>query len=369
MSPVVALELPGPPELVSGDARQMGRTIAAKRYFAGPENRALLSVVQRLIASSNGAGIDDLLRRMSPVSLVGPPGCGKTHLAQGVAAAWAAGGEQTDPDGVAVLCISANDFRRRLDEAIRGEAVAQFRARVRSLRLLVLEDLHRATAAGHFRDELTETLDAIHASGGVVLATMTKPLSESPSFDRQLISRFAGGLVVEVAPLSQETRSELLRQALADAGCRVDASAIGELSASLSGDARRVLQTAAAVRERFGRRRPVGREQAKAFLSDEANGATPPLREIATTVCRYYRLPMREVRSSSRKQHVVLARSVAVYLARQLTPLSYEEIGRFFGGRDHTTIMHNYQRIDARVSTDRALRSALEDIRATLPGA
>ena len=321
------------------------------------------------MASSNGAGIDDLLRRLSPVSLVGPPGCGKTHLAEGVAEAWRAGSRESDPDGASVLCLAAGDFRRRLDEAIRRDTVNEFRTRLRGVRLLVLEDLHRVGGADHFREELAATLDAIHASGGVVLATMTKPLSESPSFDRQLISRFAGGLVVEVAPLSQATRAELLRRALSDAGCRVDAAAIGELSASLSGDARRVLQTAAAVRERFGRRNSIGREQAKAFLSEKASETSPPLRDIAATVSRYYRLSLREVRSSSRKQHVVLARSVAIYLARQLTPLSYEEIGRFFGGRDHTTIMHNYQRIEARVPTDRALRSALEDLRITLPGA
>ena len=77
---------------------------------------------------------------------------------------------------------------------------------------------------------------------------------------------------------------------------------------------------------------------------------------------RYYSMPLRQLRSSSRKAPVVLARAVTIYLARQLTPLSYDEIGRYLGGRDHTTVMHNYNRINKRMPTDRALRSAIDDL-------
>ena len=79
-------------------------------------------------------------------------------------------------------------------------------------------------------------------------------------------------------------------------------------------------------------------------------------------MARYYSLPVRTLRSSSRKAPIVLARAVAIYFARQLTPLSYDEIGRYLGGRDHTTVLHNHRRIEAGLKKDRALRSAIEDL-------
>lgn len=368
MSTVTSIELPlapRSPEASGPRPRAVRGAAASRRFVAGPENRSVVAVVQRLLIPSDD---DRQLLAWSPISFVGPSGCGKTHLARGVAGVWSErfGGE----GGEDVLCLSANDLRRQLDDAIRRHEVAAFRDRIRGLRLLVIEDLHRATGAAHFRQELAATLDALREAGGLVVATMTKPLSESRSFDRQLISRFAAGLTVDVAPLALEARTELLRLALEDQSCQADTTAVAEVSAALSSDARRVIQVAGQMRERFGTRRTIGRDEAKAFLAERAAGATsPPLREIAAAASRYYKIPLRDLRSSSRRQHVVLARSLAIYLARQLTPLSYDEIGRYFGGRDHTTIMHNYQRIDARLGGDRALRAAVEEVRAALGAA
>ena len=356
---VTSLDLPGlrfsPPSTAGDGARTKG-TQKPDSYVAGSENRALVTTIEALLAGADGTGSERLAHR-SPVSLIGPTGCGKSHLAQGIAAAWT---EQLGDENV--LCLTSTDLRRRLDEAIRLHTVAGFRDRVRSLRLLVIEDLHRTAAAPHFLEELTATLDDLRENGGLVLATSAKPFSEIRALDHSLISRFVAGLAVEIAPLSLESRAELLQQALTATGGRVEPAAATKVSATLSGDARRVLGTAAAMSDRFGRR-PIGTGQAKQFLAEQAKGTSPPLREIAAAAGRYYKLPLRELRSSSRKQHVVLARSVAIFLARQLTPLSYEEIGQFFGGRDHTTIIHNNQKIESQLTDNRALRLAIEEVR------
>jgi chromosomal replication initiator protein len=271
-----------------------------------------------------------------------------------VSAAWRAA--TPDADG-GVLSLSIGDFRRRLDEAIATHQVDSFRGRIRAARLIVLEDLHRAPKSRHLHDELLATLDAAAESGAVVLATSTKPLSESPAFGRALLSRFAAGLTLELNPASPEARAELLRRTLEAGGRRVDATAVAELGDSL---ATKFLQ-------RFGPRQPIGRDQVQEFLAEERGGnPSPAIATIASTVARYYGLPVREVRSSSRKQAVVLARAVAIYVARELTPLSYEDLGRYFGGRDHTTVMHNYQRITQRLPKDRALGSAIDDVRRSL---
>lgn len=358
MPHVTSLDLPGlrfTPPSTAGDCARTKGTQTPNCYVAGSENRALINTIQKLLAAADGSD-SARLAQWSPVSLIGPTGCGKSHLAQGVVAAWT---EQLGEDSV--LCLTSTDLRRRLDEAIRLHSVAAFRDRIRSLKLLVIEDLHRTAAAPHFLEELTATLDALRENGGLVLTTSAKPFSEIRALGHSLISRFVAGLAVEIAPLSLESRAELLNQTLTATGSLVEPTAAAEISATLSGDARRVLGIAAALSDRFGRR-PIGTDQAKQFLAEQEKGTSPPLREIAAAAGRYYKLPVRELRSSSRKQHVVLARSVAIYLARQLTPLSYEDIGQFFGGRDHTTIMHNNQKIENQITNNRALRLAIEEV-------
>ncbi|MGL4511926.1 MAG: helix-turn-helix domain-containing protein [Lacipirellulaceae bacterium] len=380
MTSILALELPATVgaravEAPAGRARPAAgkraasstrahRAAPAPFYVAGPENRLPYEAVATLLAAANDPQALATASRWSPVVLGGPTGSGKSLLARGVFAAWR---ERFGDDEV--LSLSIGDFRRRLDEAIASHRVEQFRERVRSSRLLVLEDLHRAPKSRHLHDELVATLDAAGESGALVVATTGKPLSESPAFGRALLSRFAAGLTLELSPPSTDARTELLRRTLEAGGRKVDAAALAELGDSLSTDGRRVLRVATKLLQRFGPRQAIGRDEVQTFVAEERGAdPSPAIATITSTVARYYALPVREVRSSSRKQPVVLARAVAIYVARELTPLSYEELGRYFGGRDHTTVMHNYQRITQRLPKDRALRSAIEDVRRSLGG-
>lgn len=359
MSGVLSLDLPGLGYASAPTARRnatTARELAPPCYIAGDENRLVAAAVARLLAAPRQGQAEWGL-----VLFVGSVGCGKSHLARGIAAAWEAkvGEGQT-------LVFSATEFRQRLDEAVRTQKIDAFRARVRGVKLLVVEDLHQLHDSAHVRDELRSTIDELRVRGSLLVATSTKPHCEISSLDRGLISRFSEGLTLDVAPLSVESRAELLRQSLQAGGCQLDPPAAQELSAAISGDARRVLGAAARLRERFASVGRINQQLAQAFISDERRPASPPLRDIATSVARYYGLAVTTMRSSTRKQSVVLARAVAIYLAREFTPLSYDEIGRFFGGRDHTTIMHNYQRIDSALATDHALRAAVNELRQNL---
>lgn len=371
MSTVTALPLPGPTPHGAGSSRSARRhNDPPATYFAGPENRLAVRAITRLLEAAERGG-EGLPESWSPVALIGPSGSGKSALAQSVFQAWSQseGGKHAEH----TLSLTAVDFRRRLDEAIGASAsseqsIADFRSRMRGLRLLVLEDLHRLTPKTHILQELVATLDALDQSGGLLLATSLRPLTEIAGLPHSLISRFAGGLTIDIAPPALEARTELLRESAQQTGCQIEPAAAVELADSIPGDARRVTQVAELLRERFGARRKIGRRQARAFLEEQQRPGSPALRDITTTVARYYSLSVRNMRSSSRKQSVVLARAVAIFLARELTPLSYEDIGRYFGGRDHTTIMHNHSRISSRLAKDRALRSAIEELRTAISG-
>lgn len=299
----------------------------------------------------------------NPLTLIGPPGSGKSLLSGGIAAARA--GIHGDD---AVLMVSALDLRRRLERAVGAERtepgfVAALAERLAGVRLLVVEDLEGLAESALAVDFLTSTVERLVGGDGAVVITVGRPLGEVHGLSPRLVGRLAAGLMLEVAAPAESARCELLTATLAAAGRHVEPGAAAELAAWLPADARRVLAVAKQLCERFGSRHALSRSEARAFMAEGSRSeSSMPLADIATTVARYYAMPLRTLRSSSRKAPVVLARAVAIYLARQLTPLSYEDIGRYLGGRDHTTVMHNFKRISLRVPSDRALRAAVDDL-------
>lgn len=327
-------------------------------YYAGPENQAVRAIVARLIAAAG-----DGRHVPSPVTLIGPPGCGKSLLASGVAGAWIDRHGEDD-----VLSVSGVDLRRQLERAIQTEkdqpgAVGELADRLAELRLLVIEDLDGLAASPATVALLVATIDRLADSSAPLLLTCSKPLGETAGLDARIVSRLASGLTLEVAAPAVAAREELLTAGLTALGSRIEKPAANDVAAWLAADARRVLAAAEQLHRRFGVRKTIGREEVRHFIADATlDESSLPLAEIATVVARYYSMPLRKLRSSSRKAPVVLARAMAIYLARQLTPLSYDEIGRYLGGRDHTTVMHNYNRINNRVPKDRAMRSALDDL-------
>ena len=336
------------------------REEGAPTYFAGPENHLVVEAIGRLIAAkdrSPGA------MSPGPVTLIGPPGCGKSLLASGVEAAW------TDSAGAdAVLALTGVDLRRRLERALISErkapgSVACMADRIANVRLLIVENLEGLAESEEAVHLLTASIDRLIATGARVLVTAGKPLGEVAGFSARLVGRLAAGLTLEVAAPAEATRKELLTASLHAYGGQIEGQAASDLAAWVTADARRVLSIAEQLYQRFGTKTVIGRREAKAFVSESIrDDASTSLADIVSTVGRYYRMPLRTLRSSSRKAPVVLARAVAIYLARHLTPLSYEEIGRYLGGRDHTTVMHNYNRIERRAPGDRALRSAIDDL-------
>lgn len=366
-------------------------------FIAGPENRLLVAVMNQLIAQLhrgdevNRGEQDDGAQIPCPLLLIGPHGSGKTHLARGIVELWR---QQRGDD--AAECLTAADFGHQLSAAIHRQGnsrasddddradeqhyeVRDWRRTLRRRQVLAIDDIHRlgpAPAHGaphrpalnqqsmHRQTELRNTLDAITQRGGLLLLTATGPLAETTCFDRPLLSRLTSGLTLEIAPPGRAARRELLDQAAAALGCQLDGDALETLAERLPPEPPRVLRAAVELRRRAGTRIDV--RAAERLLEDDKPKNSPPVADILRVVARYHKLPLKVLTSASRRQSVVAARAVAIYLARELTPLSYAEIGAALGGRDHTTIMHNYRRIDRGLAKDRALRSAVEELRRLL---
>jgi chromosomal replication initiator protein len=356
------LPLPGRTFVASGMAAAIDSASATLPSFvAGPENRLVAAAFDRLLSQH----LPDRERRRptSLFALYGPSGTGKTHLARGVVRYWQqrCGAESGE-------YLTSTDFRRELADAIEAKCVDEFRQRLRTRRLLALDDLDKLPDDPHLLEELRNTLDALDECGSIVIVTSARPASALSNLSPDLQSRLAAGLVLQLAPPGGAARQRLVQQAAAALHRSVSDAAANGLAGAISGTASDIF---GAVLELCANLPPSASDgmvtdaQADDYLASR-NARRPSLREIVSVVSKYYRVPQKVLKSSSRKQSAVYARATAVYLARELAGLSYENIGAALGGRDHTTMMHSYSKIRQASLHDLATREALEELRRIL---
>jgi chromosomal replication initiator protein len=334
-------------------------------FVAGPENRLVAATFRRLFGQLtlphdeiSGPKSGESFPRL--IALFGASGTGKTHLSRGLVRRW----QECRGDGSADY-VTAQDFRQQLVEAMDRDAVAAFRHRIRSRELLVIEDLHRLPNDEYLLHELRFTLDAYEESTGVVLVTSHRPVTALGNLSPDMRSRLASGLMLQLAAPGKAARARIVQHMAAMLRQPLSEEAVSQLAAGLRGTASQLIGALYEMYAALPATTSAGVEHTTRLLASRAS-RQPALSEIVSIVAKYYALPQKQLKSSSRKHAVVQGRATIIYLARELSGASYEEIGRALGGRDHTTIMHNYKKIDRDRQRDLATQEALDDLRRIL---
>ena len=333
---------------------------SALDFIAGPENRLAAVAVASLL--------EETPSRFNPLVIHGPSGTGKTHLAYGLAQSWAArrdGPESNSADDIVYL--PAIDFANDLAAAIERETMPEFRRRFRGASLLVIEDLTQLATRRPAQQELVHTLDAVIDGGGQVVATSRVPPAAISSFAPELCSRLTGGLVVPLLPPGPATRQALIERLATSRNIDLPAAAVRLLADGVEGTAPELLGALSELHVQADLDgEPIDTARVRRWLAGRQLRLQPSLRTIARMSAKYFGLRVADLSSPSRRRSVVRARSVAMYLARQITSKSLEQLGLHFGGRDHTTVLHSYRTVEAQVCTDPAVRRAVSDIRKLL---
>lgn len=294
------------------------------------------------------------------LALFGPSGTGKTHLSHGLVRHW---NEQRGADCAAYL--TASDFYRQLIDAIKRDAVADFRRSLRSHGLLAIDDLHELPDENYVSQELRFTLDAYEESGATIVVTSRRPAATLVNISPDVSSRLAAGLMLQLAPPGNAARVRIIRRASESLGRPLSDESANRLAHGVSGTTNDLFgalfelcattpdspQSASADADRF----------VAARLARQ-----PKLREILAVTARYFGLPQAQLKSASRRQSIVTARAIAIYLARELAGESYEQIGRALGGRDHTTIIHSYRKIERSRSSEPVIQEAIDELKRLL---
>ncbi len=341
---VIDIPLLGNP--LHSTAEQNG-AVALGNFLAGPENR-LVEVALRSIVEEKANGYN-------PLVLYGPSGTGKSHLAEGIAASWRVQHRRSR-----VVHTSAVDFARELADAIETQAVDEFRAKHRGANLLIVEDLGRLVARRseklNTQEELVHTLDALLAEGRWAVVTAPAPPSEIAGLLPALQSRLSGGLCVPLSPPGPEARLALLQRSARSRNLDLPAPVAAALAEGLSGTAP---ELAGALWELAAPGR-LDLAAAREYVGRRSRGRQPSLHEIALATARHFSIRLSEMRGPSRRRALVAARGVAEYLARKLGNERLEEIGRYFGGRDHATVLHGIHKTEESIRSDALIREAIE---------
>jgi chromosomal replication initiator protein len=300
--------------------------------------------------------------RTNPLVLYGPSGVGKTHLCELlVTARHAVRPYET------IVRRTAAEFADAYAAAVDADDMEPLRRTLREADLFVIEDVARLGQKVAAQWELLHTLDALERRGSTVVATLEAPPAKFDSLLPGLVGRLTGGLVIGVVPPSTASRQAILTAAATRASVHIDAGAVALLAEDLEVTAVELVGTLAtlAAHARHDRKK-LDVTYVRRYLDRRADDTAPSLRAIGEQAARRFGLKLSDLKSNSRRRSVVMARDAAVFLARRLTNKSLQEVGEFFGGRDHTTIMHSCRKLEEAVSRDAETRDMLESIRSRL---
>lgn len=298
----------------------------------------------------------------NPLYIHAGVGLGKTHLLQAIA--WTG---NASPDRK-VLYLTAEKFMYGFVAALKTQTALAFKEALRGIDVLVIDDLQflqgKSTQA-----EFCHTLNALIDAGRQVVIAADRPPADLESLDDRVRSRLAGGLVVEMGSLGEELRLGILRSRVAAA--RVHHASFDVPDQVLEYLARTITHNGRDLEGAVNRllahsklnAQPVTLEMAEREVRDLIRPQEPKrikIEDIQRVVARQYNVSRADLLSSRRTANVVRPRQVAMYLAKTLTLRSLPEIGRRFGGRDHTTVLHAVRKIEALVSKDTALCDEVE---------
>ena len=301
-------------------------------------------------------------RAYNPLFIYGNVGLGKTHLLHAIAAyALAAPADST------VVYTTSERFAIELIHSIGANTTEQFRAKYRSVDVLLIDDVHFLKNKEGTQEELFHTFNELYGNGKQIVLSSDRSPDDLQGLQDRLVSRFRWGLVADIQAPDFETRSAILREKARRRGLDVPDEVVDLIASRITTNVRDLegaLIRALAHAELC--QGPVTKAMLDEILPKEDLSRKLTVEAIKAEVAAAYRIPVNDIESPSRKKELVHARQLAIYLSRELTDSSFPSLGRSFGGRDHTTIMHSYQKMQELLRQIPLLRSEIESLRSTI---
>ncbi len=321
-------------------------------FVVGKPNEFAYACARRVAERPNSPGFN-------PLFLYGDVGLGKTHLMHAIGLELTRG--QRNPNRVAYM--SAEKFMHRFITAIRSRSTMEFKEELRSVDVLMIDDLQFLIGKDSTQEEFFHTFNALVDGGRQIVVSADKSPSDLSGIEDRLRTRLGCGVVADLHATTFELRIAILEAKVAQAGVTMPPKVIEFLAHKIATNVRELegcLNRLVAHASLFNR--PITLDGAQEVLHDilKAHDRRVTIEEIQKKVAEQWGIRLTDMTSARRSRNVARPRQVAMFLAKQFTERSLPEIGRMFGNRDHTTVMHAVSRVAELMTTDSEFRERVE---------
>ncbi len=296
------------------------------------------------------------------VYVYGPSGCGKSALISHLYLEFA----EIHPEAACKL-ITASEFAAKFAAASASVRIPEFQRKLRSLDLLVLEDVQSLENRTQTQRELLSVLDEILKQGGRIILSSTKPPGELSHFHKKLVNRFHGGVCALIRPLKYQSRLELLTFWANSEQIPLETTELSLIAHKKELSPRELyalliqLRTVSRINQQS-----LNASFVKQYLEGNIEPPKTSIAKITRAVCREFKTDLQEIRSANRSQQVVLPRQCAMFLSRELTGKSLAEIALYFNRKNHSTVIHAYRQIQHDLKKSPGLRQQISRIQQQL---
>lgn len=321
-------------------------------FVVGPSNR--------FAHAASTAVCDSPAKAYNPLFIYGGVGLGKTHLMHAIGHRALQKYPKTK-----ILYISSEEFTNQLIGAIQNRSTVKFREKYRNVDILLIDDIHFIAGKESTQEEFFHTFNTLYDAHKQIVVSSDRPPKEIQALEERLVSRFEWGLVTDIQPPDFETRMAILKKkseqetiALPDDVYYFLAEKVKSNIRELEGALIRVVAYAKLIG------REISVDMVKDVLKDMIREGEKKITIdlIQKKVCEYFDIKLSDMKVKKRSRGIAYPRQIAMYLARQLTDYSLPEIGEYFGGRDHTTVMHAYDKIKNDLKEKKGLAELIDRI-------
>ena len=334
-------------------AMQLNPKFTFDNFVVGHSNEMAYAVSKRVS--------ETMSTTYNPLYLYGQVGLGKTHLLNAIAIDL-----KEKFSNLKIVLMSAERFMYQFIKAIRLKDTIRFKDQFRSVDVLMIDDIQFIGGKGSTQEEFFYTFNDLIDKGKQIIITSNKPPIELTDLDEKLKSRLGGGLVVDFLPTNFDLRIDILNKKVQSLSLSIPNEVLEFLANKIDNNIRELegaLNRICANHDLTGRAITI--ENAEELLSDllQINEKKISIALIQQQVSLYFNLKVSEMGSPRRSINIARPRQIAMYLCKQITSFSYPEIGKAFGGKDHTTVMHAVKKIEALSIADLKLKKDLIDLR------
>ena len=323
------------------------------RFIVGPSNKFAHAAA---IAVSQNPG-----KAYNPLLIYGNSGLGKTHLLLAIGQTI----RHNNPSAK-IAYVKGEEFVNQMVKSIGTGTAENFRQKYRNADLLLMDDIQFIAGKDSTQEEFFHTFNCLYEAGKQIVVTSDRPPKEMKRLDDRLCTRLEGGLLADVQPPDLETRTAIIRTKAAQFGMILSEDVIQYIAENITSNVRQLegtMNKILAYRDLIGREMDAdaAHRAVEDFMKKNANLA-PTAAMIITETSRYFGIDEEVIKGSSRSREVVNARQAAMYLVRRMTNLSTPDIGREFGKRDHTTVLHSLEQIEKKMKSDPVFNQTIKEI-------